>query len=1120
MADVVSDKVVLELDARTARYLGNVRASRAEFDKSMQAMGVSAERMESRVSASGRRMSLGLNQAIAAIAVGAVVKETQVLADTWTQTGNKLAAAGVQTESLGARQKQLLDVARETRSEYGQTADIYARVTRSTQELNATDYQRLRVTELINKATKAGGATTAEQISTITQLGQALASGNLQGDELRSIRENSPLIAKAIATEFGVTIGELKKLGAEGELTSDRIFSAILKAGGAIDTQFAKTEATIGESFTYLKNEAIEFLGAFDDAVGGSTGIASFTQKVAEDFDLLAQAVIVSAALVGGALIGRITVPMQQVAVSNAKFVGALLQGRTSLQLEAEAARANARQMNYKAQADRDAARVSVVATQERINQLRQEAVAYQQNIALAEQQRAVAARAAATGRDSAGRFTPTGPATTDRNDGTRAVIANRMQLKRVTDELTVAEARLAAQHNVLAGALQRVTTTGNAARATIGASVIVARTAAVAMRGLGVAMSFFGGPLGLAITVIAGALAYFSTEAAKAEAAGDNLRSSMEEMEQSAGETSRKVDDLTGSQQDGKKASDEASASARGSASAYDSIAVAAANAAEYVKYLTAAQRQQRLEKLDGEITDLRRAQTGGGALDVFQTDNAERVRNARTRLLRTAGTGRSGLYDNAGQQTDRAWQMAQDPNASEELKTAAQDYANAVAVYNDNARVLAEASAARDVIYKSIDDPTLERPEVNTSNIATNGGGSGDSGGRGSSSGGRRGRASREETREELEARREMAELERSAQLQREAGAESLAQFTEDEITRRKLIAELIDQQYTPAQAEEQAKVFIDELQAAREVAAAAQRAEEARERFDEQREKDEEARLKRLEQQAFMQEQDLLLQRELASLAGDSERVKELDKILDRMQRIAVLQSQGGLTPEQAAERADNDQASIDRAETQGKIREWVRDPIKDALLEAFRGGDWGQAFADTIEQKAAEALGNAFDYLFNIIADQFANALRQGAQSSGQGGGGGGGIDWGSIFNAVGSFFTGGKKAAGGANFQAGEAITVGENGRERVVFDRAGRVLPNRTENAVSSGNVNIGLKVINATGVEAKATMERDQDGNMNVRLEPIMDEAIMSAGRRGVVNKAQKSTPAPKRRV
>lgn len=1119
MADVISDKVILELEARTGRYLGNVRQSRTEFDKSMRAMGSSASKMEKDVSASGRRMSANLNYAISAIAVGAAVKSAQQLADTWTQTGNKLAAAGVEVESLRARQAQLVDVANDTRTAYAQTADIYARVTRSTQELNATDYQRLRVTELINKAVKAGGATTAEQISTITQLGQALASGNLQGDELRSIRENSPLIARAIAEEFDTTIGGLKKLGAEGELTSDRVFGAILKAGEQIDSQFAVTNATIGESFTLLQNEATQFLGNFDKAVGVSTGLAEFTTKIAEDFDLMAQAVIVAAAVIGGAITGRMTVPLQQAAVKNAQFVASIMSGKAAFQLEAEAARANARQILYKAQTDRDAARESVVATQQRINNLNQEAVAYRQNIMLAEQQRAAVAGIAA-GRSSSGQFVggaDQAQATAARDTATKAAIANRMQLTRVTRELAAAEGQLAAAHMTLSGALQRVSTAQAGMRLAMAAGAVATRVATLAVKGLSVAMGFFGGPIGLLITVVAGALAYFATEAAKAEAAADNLRSTLEEMEQSAEETTGKVEDLSDKQRDGAKASDEAANSARGSADAYDAVAVAAANAAEYVKYLTAAQRQQRLEKLDEQIGDLQRAQTGGNAADVFQTDNEERVANARKRLFEQAGLpGGSARYDR-GQLMDRAWRASQAPGATQDLKDAAQDYSNAVAVYNDNAQMLAQAAAAREVVYRSIDDPTLDRPEPNTSNITTAPVGAGEG-----SSGGRRGRSRREETREELEARREMAELERRAELQRAAGAESLAQFTEDEITRRRLIAELIEQQFSPEDAERQANAYIAELRGAREVADAAERAEDAREKAAEQKEKDDEAALERQEQLRYMAEQDLLLQRELAALANDSERVKELDKMIDRMRRIRDLVEQGGMSEQGAADRVDDDQGRLDSAERQGEIKNMVMDPVKDALLAAFKGEDWQNAFADAIEQKTAEGLVDGLDKIYDYLLKYFMEIFSQSGSGGGgtAGSGGGSGTDWGKIFVEAGKAIFGGGRAGGGM-MKPGMVYNFEENGRERIMVGSTARVLPNRVEGGGAAGNgkTEISLAVINATGVPARATVERDDNDNYRVRLEPLIDSGIMSAGKRGVLDKANKTTPAPRRR-
>ena len=1116
MAEQRADKVVVELEARTGNYLTRMRNARRDYEGYMNSMGASAERMERRVSSAGNRISTVLGRAIAAIAVGAAVKEARLLADTWTQTGNKMAAAGTEMESLGARQNQLVQLARDTRTEYGQTADIYARITRSTKELNTTDQQRLRLTELVNKAVKAGGATTAEQISTITQLGQALASGNLQGDELRSIRENAPLIARALADEFNVTIGGLKKLGGEGEITSDRIVRAILNGGATIDAQFEKTRATIGESFTALETEAIRFVGNLDKAIGVTEGIAAFTNKITEDFDLMAQAVIVASAVMGGAIIGKLSVPLQQAAKTNVQFVSSLMSGTTALQLQNRAARDAALQISLKARADRDAARQSVVNTQERINQLRQEAAAYQQNIALAEQQRAAVAQIA-SGRTARGQFvsrTDQGQAELARNQATKALVASRMQLNRVTNELSVAEGRLAAQHNVLAGTLVRVSAAQAGLSSAIARSTLLANIGSVAMKGLSMSMSFFGGPIGLAIMAVAGTLAYFATEAAKAEAAGDNLRATLDDTQQQAEMTRQATNDLSTSQKDGARASTEAANQANVAAGAYNAVAKSAADAAEMVKYLTSAQRQQRLEKLDEQISDMRKARTGSNP---FTTNELERINNEREKLLRNAGRNeRADRYARQGSSTrvqNNEYIRNLAENGNGELQEQARRYILNVKAYNEGAEVVERAVAERNVILQNINSPTLERPALSTSNLTSP---SQETEPKGSSGGGR-GRSSKEETREELEARRELFELEQQLNLQRAAGADTLAQFTQDEIDRRRIVNQLMDQQYSRPEAEQAAKRYIEELRAARNLADEAKRAEDQRKAAEKQKEDDDRKALVRLEQQAYLREQELLHQREMARLAGNSERVRELDKILDRMQRIADLQSRGGLDEKTAGDVADRDQKALDQAEAAGKFKDVLFTPVHDALLEAFRGGDWKDAFQSAIEDSAAKGFSDALNKVYDFLSSKIGE-LFKGLGSGG--GGGGGGFD--SILKGIGGFFKFGGGRAGGGLMKPGMVYNFEENGRERIMVGSTARVLPNRVESAASGGGgkpPDINLSVVNATGVPAKATVERDESGGAQVRLEPLIDQGIKSAGRRGVLEQGNQMTPRPRRR-
>ena len=148
-----------------------------------------------------------------------------------------------------------------------------------------------------NTATILAGATASESAGAFLQLSQALGSGVLRGQELNSILEQAPLIAQAISTEMGVTVGALKKLGEEGEITSDIVIKALarveregasqleeaLKGPAAAikdfqnateDVQVALTEDIIPEmakSFRELA-DLIRSLGPLLRGVGGDVG--------------------------------------------------------------------------------------------------------------------------------------------------------------------------------------------------------------------------------------------------------------------------------------------------------------------------------------------------------------------------------------------------------------------------------------------------------------------------------------------------------------------------------------------------------------------------------------------------------------------------------------------------------------------------------------------------------------------------------------------------------------------------------------------------------------------------------------------------------------------------------
>lgn len=162
----------------------------------------------------------GLNQALAALGLSALTQQ--------------LASAGLDASRTDTRIRNLADANGET----ARVFDIAARAANAFGLSNleaekgiADLYGRLRPTGIalsdietvfngVNKAALTAGLGAADTEGVFLQLSQALGSGALQGDELRSIMERMPAVGQAVAKVMGVTVGEVKKLGSDGKITT------------------------------------------------------------------------------------------------------------------------------------------------------------------------------------------------------------------------------------------------------------------------------------------------------------------------------------------------------------------------------------------------------------------------------------------------------------------------------------------------------------------------------------------------------------------------------------------------------------------------------------------------------------------------------------------------------------------------------------------------------------------------------------------------------------------------------------------------------------------------------------------------------------------------------------
>lgn len=134
-----------------------------------------------------------------------------------------------------------------------------------------------RMAEILNKAMVVGGGTAEENKRALIQLSQGLSSGVLQGDELRSIREQAPYLASVLAKGLnkiddrfiGTTVGDLKELGAQGELTSDVVIRALEAMQDQVDATFAdKAPRTWAQGLTSIQN-TIKVMTAYLQSMEG-----------------------------------------------------------------------------------------------------------------------------------------------------------------------------------------------------------------------------------------------------------------------------------------------------------------------------------------------------------------------------------------------------------------------------------------------------------------------------------------------------------------------------------------------------------------------------------------------------------------------------------------------------------------------------------------------------------------------------------------------------------------------------------------------------------------------------------------------------------------------------------
>ena len=252
----------------------------------------------SRVEASLGKMATGvqrlgqLGAALLALpaALNSTVGSFVRAGDAVTVLNNQLKLATGSMASAQQAYGALFDIAQRSRVSFTELGGTFASISRATSELGIGQNRLLTVTEAIGNAMAISGGNAQGMQAALTQLGQGFASGTLRGEELNSVMEQTPRLAKAIADGLGITIGQLRAMGQEGKLTAQAVLTALESQARVLSGEVKASVVTVAQAMTQLGNAAVALAGQIDKSAGATQKLSGLAQAAANDLGRLSDA--------------------------------------------------------------------------------------------------------------------------------------------------------------------------------------------------------------------------------------------------------------------------------------------------------------------------------------------------------------------------------------------------------------------------------------------------------------------------------------------------------------------------------------------------------------------------------------------------------------------------------------------------------------------------------------------------------------------------------------------------------------------------------------------------------------------------------------------------------------
>ena len=217
-----------------------------------------------------------------AVAAGGIAGINKVLniSDELASTKARLNLIVDDGGSVSELEQKIMASAQRSRAAYFDTASAIASMGANAKSAFSGNDELIGFMEQINKQFVIGGASAQGQAAAMLQLTQAMGAGALRGEELNSILENAPGIARAIEDYMGAAEGSIKKYAEEGKITAEVVKNAMFAAADETNAKSESMPKTWEQIWTSMKNKALSTFSPILNKINELMNSAQFTQVV------------------------------------------------------------------------------------------------------------------------------------------------------------------------------------------------------------------------------------------------------------------------------------------------------------------------------------------------------------------------------------------------------------------------------------------------------------------------------------------------------------------------------------------------------------------------------------------------------------------------------------------------------------------------------------------------------------------------------------------------------------------------------------------------------------------------------------------------------------------------